>query len=185
MKLLSFFIRKTEDIHQQTFASNSGCCAFNTCSDQPLISTLSTFKLPSTEEVVRCIHKSKSTTCRLDPIPTHMVKACLPSLFTNIIYSLLVSGIVPSVLKTTVITPLPKKPGADSSNLDNLAPFQIYCFFLKYWKGLLLLRVRIIFLIIAYMRNFNRASVHIIVLRSYLMGRTQFVQLKQFTSKPS
>ncbi len=60
-----------------------------------------------------------------------MVKACLPSLFTNIIYSLLVSGIVPSVLKATVITPLPKKPGADSSNLDNFSPFSNLLFLSK------------------------------------------------------
>ncbi len=48
-------------------------------------------------EIAECVQKSKSTTCQLDPIPTHLVKFCLPSLLlliTQIIHSSLITEIV-------------------------------------------------------------------------------------------
>lgn len=87
-------------------ASNLDSCPFNSSSDQPPISTLSTFKLPNTDEIVCIIQKSKSANCQLDPIRTYLVTACLhslSSLITDIIHYSLVSGTVSSSLKAAVI----------------------------------------------------------------------------------
>jgi len=61
----------------------------------------------------------------LDPIPTHLVKACFPSLsplITHIVHTSRSSGIVPSSFKIAAITSVLKKPGADPNNLDNFRP---------------------------------------------------------------
>ncbi len=71
------------------------------------------------------INKSKSSTCQLDPLPTPLVKACLPALaplITKIVHASLVSGSVPSSFKSAIITPILKKSGADPFNFDNFHP---------------------------------------------------------------
>ncbi|XP_056444340.1 uncharacterized protein LOC130380935, partial [Gadus chalcogrammus] len=69
--------------------------------------------------------KAKTTTCQLDPLPTSLVKACLPSIspmITNIINSSLTTGTVPPTLKLAAITPILKKPGADPTDLNHYRP---------------------------------------------------------------
>ncbi len=76
-------------------------------------------------EKAECVQKSKSTTCQLDPIPTHLVKFCLPSLLlliTQIIHSSLITGTIPSSFKVAAITPILKKPGADCNDPENFRP---------------------------------------------------------------
>ncbi len=71
------------------------------------------------------INKFKSSTCQLDPLPTPLVKACLPALsplITKIVNASLVSGSVPSSFKSAIITPILKKSEADPFNFDNFRP---------------------------------------------------------------
>ncbi len=88
----------------------------------PFFSTLTAFYslyLPTSNEIAECVQKSKSTTCQLDPIPTHLVNFCLPSLLpliTQIIHAYLITGTIPSSFKVAAITPILKKPGADYNN---------------------------------------------------------------------
>ena len=92
---------------------------------QPLISSLSDFTPVSEHTISELIHKAKTTTCQLDPLPTSLVKACLPSIspmITNIINSSLTTGTVPPTLKLAAITPILKKPGADPAVLNNYRP---------------------------------------------------------------
>jgi len=94
----------------------------------PPIHTLLSFHLPSLSELTELIQKSKLSTCQLDPLSTHLVKSCLPSLLpiiSAIIHSSLTTGTVPTSLKTAVITPILKKPGADPSILNNFCPIGI------------------------------------------------------------
>ena len=68
---------------------------------------------------------ARSTTSILEPLPTTLVKACLPtlsSLITQIVHSSLSNGIVPSVLKTTSVTPILKKPGLNPYEFNNYRP---------------------------------------------------------------
>ncbi len=77
----------------------------------------STFTLPTISEIVGLINTSKSSTCELDPLPTPLVKACLPALsplITKIVHASLVSGSVPSSFKSAIITPI--------LNFDNIRP---------------------------------------------------------------
>uniref|UniRef100_A0A8C6Q775 Reverse transcriptase domain-containing protein n=1 Tax=Nothobranchius furzeri TaxID=105023 RepID=A0A8C6Q775_NOTFU len=83
----------------------------------------SSLQLPSDSEISDIIHKSKSSTCLLDPLPTALVKSCPPSLLplvSALIHASLSSGIVPSIFKTAAVTPILKKPGSDPNIFTNL-----------------------------------------------------------------
>lgn len=125
-KFMSFFNDKITTIHQQlAFLATPYCSSSHSVSNNLPLLFLSSFNLPSEEEISQLIYKSNSSTCLLDPIPTHLVKACFPSLsslITRIIHTSLSSGIVPSSFKIAAITPVLKKLGADPNNLDNYRP---------------------------------------------------------------
>lgn len=109
---LSFFETKIKDIHHQLHTNSSAPDFSQNVSEIITHFSFDTFTLPSTAEIVGHIQKSKTTNCLLDPLPTCLVKTCLPSLsklITNIIHKSLDSGSVPSLLKTAVITPVLKK----------------------------------------------------------------------------
>ncbi len=100
----------------------------------PPHSVFSTFTLPTALEIVGLINKFKSSTCQLDPLPTPLVKACLPALsplITKIVNASLVSGSVPSFFKSAIITPILKKSGADPFNFDNFRPISNLSFISK------------------------------------------------------
>ncbi|XP_074472561.1 uncharacterized protein LOC141756597 [Sebastes fasciatus] len=75
--------------------------------------------------VAKLVTKAKASTCSLDPMPTALVKACLPALcpiMVNIINSSLASGLVPDSLKMASVTPILKKPGLDRDDSNNYRP---------------------------------------------------------------
>lgn len=79
----------------------------------------------SEHTVSQLILKAKTTTCQLDPLPTSLVKACLPSIspmIINIINSSLTSGTKQPTLKLAAITPTLKKPSADPADLNHYWP---------------------------------------------------------------
>uniref|UniRef100_A0A8D3E0A7 Reverse transcriptase domain-containing protein n=1 Tax=Scophthalmus maximus TaxID=52904 RepID=A0A8D3E0A7_SCOMX len=81
--------------------------------------------LPPPPEISKLISSSKSTTCSLDPLPTPLLKSCLPVLcpyLTNLFNSSLSHGTFPSAFKTAAVTPILKKPGLDPSSLNNYRP---------------------------------------------------------------
>ncbi|TWW57376.1 putative RNA-directed DNA polymerase from transposon X-element [Takifugu flavidus] len=76
-------------------------------------------------EASSLIQKSKSTTCLLDPIPTHLLKDVLPLIGSSILDQIngsLVSGYVPRSYKVAVIKPLLKKTSLDPDVLANYRP---------------------------------------------------------------
>ena len=82
------------------------------------------FELLAEDDVRVLIANSRSTSCCLDPIPTHLMKSCsgsLNSVITNIINSSLESRIFPDCWKEAVVIPLLKKPGLESL-FKNLLP---------------------------------------------------------------
>ncbi len=99
-EFMSFFSGKISAIHQHLASSANPYCnpLHSVSTDTPFILFYS-FTLPSELEISNLIYKSNSYTCLLDPIPTHLVKACLPSLsplITRIVHTSLSPGIVPS-----------------------------------------------------------------------------------------
>ena len=89
------------------------------------------FELLAEDEVRVLIANSRSTSCCLDPIPTHLLKSCsesLISVITNIINSSLELGIFPDCWKEAVVIPLLKKPGLESL-FKNLRPVSNLAYF--------------------------------------------------------
>lgn len=87
---MSFFTEKIQKIHQHL-------------SSQPTPSIpselLSSFQLHTTSEISDLIHNSKPSTCQLDPLPSVLVKAGLPSLVPLISAISLSTGSLPTSLK--------------------------------------------------------------------------------------
>ena len=70
----------------------------------------------SAEEVQKCIMKSPSKSCALDPAPTWLIKKQLPVLLphiTSLINASLSTCEVPAILKQALITPVLKKASLD------------------------------------------------------------------------
>jgi hypothetical protein len=79
----------------------------------------------SDEEVRKIVMESKSTTCRLDPIPTSFLKIVinvLVPILTQIINMSFEQGVMPQDLKEALIIPLLKKLGLDVEILKNFRP---------------------------------------------------------------
>ena len=76
-------------------------------------------------EVQKAIKISPDKSCELDPIPTWLLKSCLPELLplvTKIINMSLETGYVPQSFKNSLIRPLLKKPDLDQNTLKNYRP---------------------------------------------------------------
>ena len=75
--------------------------------------TLSTFESVSEQDMAKIIAKSNSVSCELDPMPTFLIKQCLPQLLpvlTRIVNLSLATENMPPEFKKAVIRPLLKKP---------------------------------------------------------------------------
>ena len=82
------------------------------------------FKVLNDTDIRQLISKSATKSCSLDPIPTSMVKSCLPVLSTpilNIVNLSLQTGEFPDSMKQAIVFPLHKKPSLDLS-LKNFRP---------------------------------------------------------------
>lgn len=88
-------------------------------------SNLAKFRVLSAEKVTSLVKKSKTKSCKLDPIPTIILKEkCLDTLtvpITSIINKSLSCGVVPLQLKSALITPVIKKT---TLNHDDLASYR-------------------------------------------------------------
>ena len=77
---------------------------------------LESFSALSIEEVSKIVRESSNASCRLDPIPTWLLKSCVYVLappITEMVNLSLLSGHVPEYWRTAVVSPLLKKPGLD------------------------------------------------------------------------
>ena len=81
---------------------------------------------PYTEkEIEQIIKNSSNASCQLDPIPTVLLKKCLPTLLpylTHIVNLSLQSGELSQTLKTALVRPLLKKPTLNSNEFKNFPP---------------------------------------------------------------
>ena len=88
-------------------------------------SSITEFSMISTETVTNIINKSSSKSCSLEPIPTCILKSCLPVLattITNIVNLSLSAGHVPPLLKTACVVPRLKKKSLDPDELSSYRP---------------------------------------------------------------
>ena len=92
------------------------------------------FKPVAVKEVLQVITNSTSTTCNLDPIPTHLLKKCLHELtpiITFVINESFKSGYFPEKFKFANIVPILKGLKCDSDELKNYRPIANLKFFAK------------------------------------------------------
>ena len=79
---------------------------------QDCATCMSEFRPITQDEVLTIIKKTPTKSCRLDPIPTWLLKehitSFLPTL-TDIVNASLTSGVFPDVLRDAVVTPILKK----------------------------------------------------------------------------
>jgi hypothetical protein len=88
----------------------------------------------STNDVIKIIKNSPSKSCRLDPIPTDLLKACVNELapsVTSIINKSLQSGVCPDAFKKALVIPLIKKANLDQETLGNYRPVSNLSFLSK------------------------------------------------------
>lgn len=117
--LLDFFVEKIEAIRRSTGDSPA------TTSLPLATSTFDGFQKLSADEVYRFIASSKSKSCSLDPIPTSVLKECLPELLpfiTAMCNKSLLEGHLPSSQKSAIISPVIKKSGLDPEDVRSYRP---------------------------------------------------------------
>ncbi len=98
------------------------------------IHSFTSFSPLSEAEVSKLILSSHSTTCPLDPIPSHLLQAISPAVIpalTHIVNTSLHTGVFPSAFKKACITPLLKKPTLNPTLLGNYRPVSLLPFIAK------------------------------------------------------
>ncbi len=83
------------------------------------------FRQATVGEISNIIKHSPDKQCDLDPLPTALLKKCLPVLattITNIVNLSLSTGDFPPSFKQAIVSPLIKKPSLDKENLSNYRP---------------------------------------------------------------
>ena len=97
-------------------------------------SHLDSFEPCTEEELKHIITNSSDSSCELDPLPTPLLKKCLPVLLpylTHIVNLSLESGSFPDALKTAIVRPLLKKHNLDKNDLKNFRPVSNIAFVSK------------------------------------------------------
>ena len=129
---LNFFTSKVEDIRLSLESECHDAPTF----DDPVFNglPLDQFQCVSVSDIKKLISNSATKSCELDPIPTSILKDCLPELLpiiTSFINESLISGIVPAPLKEGILRPLLKKAGMNQNELKNYRPLMNLSFVSK------------------------------------------------------
>jgi len=104
-------------------------------------------KLPSAtiDEFEAIIRRSSSKSCDLDPLPTALLKLCLPELsatLLSIINHSLNAGVVPSHFKKARVTPVPKSRATSYDYVSNHRPISQLPFIPKVLERVVTNRIR-------------------------------------------
>uniref|UniRef100_A0A3Q3KRN4 Reverse transcriptase domain-containing protein n=1 Tax=Mastacembelus armatus TaxID=205130 RepID=A0A3Q3KRN4_9TELE len=138
-------------------------------------SLLSSFIIPPTTVISSLILKSKPSTCKLDPLPTNLVKLCLPSLLPHLTH--FQSGFRQLHSTETALVKITNDllVAADSGLVSILILLDLTAAFDTISHNILLHRLTSIGIAGSVLSWFT----------SYLSDRTQSVHLQNFHSQPS
>ena len=128
----TFFSEKIVKLHTALSSATTNSSPHTLPRETP--TSLNSFKPASEEEVRKIILSSPDTFCDLDPIPTPLLKQCLPTLLptlTNIINLSLATGVFPDQFKSCSVTPLLKKNNLDKEDISNYRPISRLSFLSK------------------------------------------------------
>jgi len=123
-----FFIRKIERVRHHTAGLPPPSIINSTWS------SFTSFRSCSQEEVRKIVMLSPIKSCALDPVPTFILRefidVILPFVTHTVIASLL-QGQLPDSQKDAIVTPLLKRPGLDTADMNNYRPVSNLFFILK------------------------------------------------------
>lgn len=94
----------------------------------------SSFSAVDSDFISKLVLSMNSTTCILDPLPTTVLKNCLPVILphiTTIVNASLITGNVSSALKMAAVTAVLKKAGSDITDMSNYRPISNLPFLAK------------------------------------------------------
>ena len=126
----NYFIDKV-DIIRRDLDNIDNCVSMRPDESCGISSYLSSFMPTTTDENTKLVSKSACKSCKLDPIPTHLLKDNLSSLapvIADIVNMSIATGVFPSVFKKALITPLLKKTTLDANDVPNYRPVSNLCF---------------------------------------------------------
>ena len=140
--LRDFFHQKVDKIYKCITNENVGSsyCSSPEVSalDEEIITqkgdTLGSFKLFTSTDVNDIIKSMNNKSCELDPVPTWLLKHCLPELLafiTLIVNISLQDGQFPEGLKSAIVRPMLKKSNLDSDNMTSYRPVSNLSFISK------------------------------------------------------
>ncbi len=95
---------------------------------------LTCFTPVTLDELSKLISQSSNTFCDLDPIPTSILKQCLPALLptiANIVNLSLSTGVFPNQFKLSSVIPLLKKYNLNKEDMSNYRPISHLSFLSK------------------------------------------------------
>ena len=117
----NFFVEKISKLRVNfTFDSSSGF-AIASLTD----GNLDCLRLATSEEIQNTIRSASNYSCVLDPIPTWLLKQCIPELLpiiTAILNTSMRTGSVPALFKYAIIRPHMKKSSLNTEELKNYRP---------------------------------------------------------------
>ena len=117
---MNFFINKVKGIREELPVNSSLPNIRNHSVPQ-----LSTFEIATEAEILRLVQSMANKHCKLDPVPTWVLKKHLDQLIpliTKIINQSLETGIVHPLLKSAIIRPILKNPNLDHTKFENFRP---------------------------------------------------------------
>jgi hypothetical protein len=129
-----YFETKIAKIRSDLEIGSSNLCAYPPIQVAQPSTILSTFDVLSESQVRKLISSAPPKSCKLDPIPTCLLKEYTEELakpITSIINKSLSSGVVPADMKKALVNPLIKKPTLDPDNLKNYRPVSNLTFLSK------------------------------------------------------
>lgn len=97
-------------------------------------SVFNQFQNISPDHIRKVIMESRSKYCLLDPLPTSLVKDCIPALLpivTNIVNMSLSKGEFPNTFKDALVMPIIKKNSLNREELNNYRPISNLAFLSK------------------------------------------------------
>ena len=96
--------------------------------------SMNSFYMFSTDDICKIVMNSPSKSCKLDPIPTWLVKVCVPELvpaITKIVNLSMSTGSFPGTCKVAHVTPVLKKSSLKKNCLKNYRPVSNLSFIAK------------------------------------------------------
>ena len=131
-KFAEFFRNKVLNIHSSIKSGSieTDCFVENAITSKNLRS----FQNTSDDEISKLIRQSSNAYCKLDPLPTSLLKQCsseLTPFITKLVNMSLDSAIVPAVMKEAIVVPLLKKSGLDTDDYKNFRPVSNLSFLSK------------------------------------------------------